>query len=166
MKLYVMRHGPAEEAAASGADADRALTPSGRERVRAVAKRLAEENEEPSSIITSPLVRAVQTAEIVAFASKVGDRGGTVIVAPELAPAGKALALARKLACKGERRVMFVGHEPDLSHLVEALVGRFERPFEKATVVAVHLSSDGERAYLRFVLCGKSLKLDPDARSP
>jgi phosphohistidine phosphatase len=78
MKLYVMRHGPAEDHADSGMDGDRALTANGRDRVRAVAALLVDLNEEPLSIITSPLVRAVQTAEVVASVTVLGDRGGTV----------------------------------------------------------------------------------------
>ena len=66
MKLYVMRHGPAEDDAPTGRDADRALTAAGRERVAAVAKALSEANESPFAILSSPLVRAMQTAEIVA----------------------------------------------------------------------------------------------------
>ncbi len=165
MKLYVLRHGPAEDQARSGVDGDRALSASGRERVRAVAKVLTEEDEAPAEIMTSPLVRAVQTAEIVAIATKLGDRGGTVSVQRELSPGGDAVALARRLASEGQKRVMLVGHEPDLSHLAEALLGgSFEHPFEKGMVVGLHLSSDSPRARLRFVLDSKMLRLDPDAR--
>jgi phosphohistidine phosphatase len=166
MKLYVMRHGPAEDQSASGADADRALTPSGRERVRAVAKVLVGASEEPLHVTTSPLVRAVQTAEIVALVTKLNDREGTLDVRRELQPGGDAAPLARSLAAAGQRRVMFVGHEPDLSELVVTLLGSFERAFEKAMVVGLHLPSDGGRARLRFVVDPKGLHLDPDARSP
>jgi len=96
VKLYVLRHGPAEEQAASGFDGDRALSAPGRERVRAVAKVLTEEGEEPAEVVTSPLVRAVQTAEIVAVVTKLSDRGGTVTVMRDLAPGGDAVALNKK----------------------------------------------------------------------
>jgi phosphohistidine phosphatase len=164
VKLYVLRHGPAEDQAASGVDGDRALSPSGRERVRAVAKVLTAEGEEPAEVVTSPLVRAVQTAEIVAVMTKLSDRGGTVIVLRDLAPGGDAVALARRLASEGQKRVMLVGHEPDLSHLVEALLGSFEHSFDKAMVVGLQLASGSPRARLRFVLDPKTLRLDPDAR--
>jgi|HubBroStandDraft_1064217.scaffolds.fasta_scaffold213880_2 phosphohistidine phosphatase len=164
MKLYVMRHGPAEDQAASGIDEDRALSTPGRERVRAVAKILTAEGEEPAQVVTSPLVRAVQTAEIVAIATKLSDRGGTVTVLRDLAPGGEAETLAWRMASEGQKRVMFVGHEPDLSQLAAALLGTFERPFDKATVVAIHLSPGEPRGRLRFVLDPKALRLDPDAR--
>src|SRR5438105_4266876 len=81
MKLYVMRHGPAADDSATGRDADRALTAGGRERVAAVAKALLDAGEAPAAILTSPLVRAVETAEIVAEVTKLA---GSVEVRREL----------------------------------------------------------------------------------
>ena len=79
MKLYVMRHGPAEDHHAAG-DAARALTTSGRERVRQVAELLVTEGEAPKHIVSSPLVRALQTAEIVHAQAKVGAYAFTTLV--------------------------------------------------------------------------------------
>jgi phosphohistidine phosphatase len=165
MKLYVMRHGPAEDQATSGVDADRALTPSGRSRVQAVAETLTLLGEEPLLIVTSPLVRAVQTAEIVALVTKLGDRDGSLEVRRGIAPGGDGAALAHALVAEGRKRVMLVGHEPDLSELVSALVGSFGRGFDKAMVVGVQLPSAAGRGRLRFVLDPKTLKLSPDART-
>jgi phosphohistidine phosphatase len=157
-----MRHGPAEDAAPSGADGDRALTPSGRERVRNVAKALVAAGEGPLRILTSPLVRAVQTAEIVAVVAKLGDRGGSVEVRREVSPGGDATRLVSRLAAEGAKRLMVVGHEPDLSALVANLLGEFSLPFEKAMVVALQLDGEGAHAKLRFVLDPKLLKLQGD----
>lgn len=177
MKLYVMRHGPAEDAAPSGRDGDRALTPSGRERVRNVAKALADHGEEPFFIITSPLVRALQTAEIVASVTGLGDRvrdtnkareagaTGTVEVRREMAPGGDALDLVARLVREGKKRVMLVGHEPDLSFLVGELVGSPPASgMQKAMVVGVKLkpTDDGTEgrgftAAGRFVVDPKTL---------
>jgi phosphohistidine phosphatase len=166
MKLYVMRHGPAEENAASGADGDRALTASGRERVRLVAKALLDLEEAPLHVITSPLVRAVQTAEIVALVTKLGDSDGTVEVRREVAPAGDGASLVAKLSEASTKRVMLVGHEPDLSALVASLSGEFDRPFEKAMIVGLQVpSGGGAKTRLRFVLEPKTLKLSPDCRT-
>lgn len=160
MKLYVMRHGPAEEAADSGIDGDRTLTASGRERVRSVAKALLDAREEPLNVFTSPLVRAVQTAEIVAIVTNLGDRDGTVSARRDIAPGGTGVQLARRLASEGRRRVMLVGHEPDLSDLISTLLGApFDGPFEKAMVVGLHVPSDDGRGRLRFVLEPKTLHL-------
>jgi phosphohistidine phosphatase len=165
MKLYVMRHGPAEEQSNSGVDGDRTLTPSGRTRVQAVAETLSQLGEEPLLVLSSPLVRAVQTAEIVALVTKLGEREGSMEVRRAIAPGGDSAALAHALVAEGRKRVMFVGHEPDLSELVATLVGSFGRAFDKAMVVGLHLPSETGRGRLRFVLEPKTLKLSPDARS-
>lgn len=158
MKLYVMRHGPAEDHAPGGRDDDRALTPAGRERVLAVAEKLFEIGEAPRSIVTSPLVRAVQTAEIVAIAT-LGKRGGSVEARREMAPGGDVLSLARKLTAAGRKRVMLVGHEPDLSAALRGLVGRFDLDFAKAMVAGVQVAANGHPARLRFVLEPRALEL-------
>jgi phosphohistidine phosphatase len=163
MKLYVMRHGPAEDHVESGLDADRPLSASGRDRVCAVARLLVQEHEEPLSILTSPLVRAVQTAEIVALVTGLGDKGGTVDVRRDIAPAGNAVRLVHRLVADGGKRAMLVGHEPDLSALVETLLGSFGRAFEKAMVVGLHLPPDGAHPRLRFVLEPKTLRVVGEA---
>jgi phosphohistidine phosphatase len=166
VKIFVMRHSSAEDNADSGMDSDRALTPSGRDRARAVARLLHELGEEPLQIITSPLVRAVQTAEIVALASKLSDRDGTVSARRELSPGeGGGRALIASLAEAGGKRVMLVGHEPDLSELVTELApGAAPMSFDKAMVVGLYVGPHGEDARLRFVLDPRALKLTVDER--
>jgi phosphohistidine phosphatase len=183
VKLYVMRHGPAEDDAPSGLDSDRALSEAGRKRVRSVARALLDIDEAPLQVVSSPLVRAVQTAEIIAIVTKLDERPGTVEIHRELSPGGDAVALARAFASEGRRRVMLVGHEPDLSGLVSSLLGllglagpagTFDRPFDKAMVVGLQLRANdaasarlpASAARLRFVFDPKTLRLDPDARGP
>jgi phosphohistidine phosphatase len=156
MKLYVMRHGPAEDDAPTGRDADRALTPSGRERVRSVAKALVDADEAPLTVVSSPLVRAVQTAEIVVLTAKLE---GKVEVRREMSPNGDALALVGELFANKRKRVMVVGHEPDLSMLVQRLVHEVpDAGMQKAMVVGIKLSDEGSgmAAKMRFWLDPKS----------
>jgi phosphohistidine phosphatase len=181
MKLYVMRHGPAQDDSPSGRDADRALTPSGRERVAAVAKALDAEGEAPFAILSSPLVRAVETAEIVAEVTHLSRRaredkkaqraGGTgeIEIRRELGMGTEKLALLAELVRAGRKRVMIVGHEPDLSMLVMSLVGKeLEAGMGKGMVVGVKLTADPRvaglefRSTLRFVLDPKSLAWQRD----
>jgi phosphohistidine phosphatase len=181
VKLYVMRHGPAEDTSPTGRDADRALTPEGRERTRAVARALLAEGEAPLTIISSPLVRALQTAEIVAALTNIEERvrdakdtggaTGTVEVRREMAPSGDAIGLVRDLLQSGRKRAMVVGHEPDLSMLVSRLVHRSpDQGMLKSMVVGVKVDIapeakphaerahlEGMTAQLRFVLDPKSL---------
>lgn len=181
MKLYVMRHGPAEDQSDSGHDGDRALTPSGRERVRAVAKLLIELDEAPAAIITSPLVRAVQTAEIIAVVTQLAQAKGIVEARREMSPSGATVKLVGALVAEGRKRTMLVGHEPDLSELVATLLGKdsLHRSFDKAMVVGLHVASlsapassraahpgSDLRAKLRFILDPKALRLNPDVRTP
>jgi phosphohistidine phosphatase len=164
MKLYVMRHGPAEEQAASGQDSDRALTAAGRERVRGVAKRLVDEEEAPLLIVSSHLVRSLQTAEIVAAATKLTERGGLVETRRELAPGGDGTALVRALFAQKKKRVMLVGHEPDLSSLITRLVGEpVPVPMDKGMIVGLQVRGP-EDVGLRFVLEPKALTFSIDSR--
>jgi phosphohistidine phosphatase len=167
LKLYLMRHGPAEDHADSGMDSDRSLTASGRDRVRGVAKLLVELDEQPLEVLTSPLVRAVQTAEIVALVTKLGDREGNVQARRELSPGGEGAAgLVLSLASSGHKRVMVVGHEPDLSELAAGLVSKGSpHGFDKAMVVGLSVGPSGDSSRLRFVLDPRALKLDPDLRA-
>lgn len=166
-----MRHGPAEDSAASGRDFDRALTPPGRERVRDVARALEKENEAPHVIVSSPLVRALQTAEIVAALTSLTDRGGAVETRRELAPGGAAVDLIRELVSQKRKRVLLVGHEPDLTTLVAHLSGHvLGLGMQKAMVVGLATPKEGEPpgetlARLRFVLDPKSLTMTPDERA-
>lgn len=141
-----MRHGPAEDVAASGRDFDRALTNSGRERVRRVAEELQRRDEAPKLILTSPLVRALQTAEIVASVSPPLE---SLSVRREIAPGGDMADLLREQLALGARRVMVVGHEPDVSSLVAGFIPGWTAGFEKAMVVGLRLRA-GEPTELRF----------------
>ena len=97
MKLFVMRHGPAEDESPSGRDHDRVLSPKGRGRVHAVALALIEASERPGVIVTSPLARALQTAEIVAAALGRVGKEPTLTVRRELEPGGASKAFMDEL---------------------------------------------------------------------
>jgi phosphohistidine phosphatase len=156
-----MRHGPAADSSPSGSDAERDLTASGRERVRAVAQALAAQNELPLLVVSSPLVRTLQTAELIAA------RAGTEVLVStrrELAPGGNALSLVTELRLANHRRVMLVGHEPDVTILANALgIGPFPRGFMKGMVVGLSVPDANEdagarlSARMRFVLDPKTL---------
>lgn len=161
MKIAIMRHGPAEDDAASGRDFDRALTAKGRDRVRDVAKALVAAGEAPREIVTSPLVRARETAASVL--EVIGER--PVEIARGMEPGRDALGLVTTLFHEGRDEVLLVGHEPDLSDLVSVLCG-FSPPqgMLKGMVVSVELTPDtsegrGFASSARFVLDPKTLVL-------
>lgn len=115
MQLILFRHGIAEDRAADGTDASRALTAEGVEKTRAAAAGLARLIERPDAILTSPKVRAMQTAQIV------GEALGRP---PEVlhALAGESVERVHQaLARRREALLIAVGHEPTLSRLIERL---------------------------------------------
>lgn len=153
MRLYVVRHGPAEDTSPSGRDFDRALTDSGRERVREVARRLRAEDEVPRVILTSPLVRALQTAEVIAAELDVQH----VETTRELAPGGDSVALVKTLVNQKRKRAMLVGHQPDLTVLIEDVTGAsFPTDMLKGMVVGLRANEEAKIS-LRFILDPKTL---------
>ncbi|HEV2177750.1 MAG TPA: phosphohistidine phosphatase SixA [Terriglobia bacterium] len=120
-ELYFMRHAAA--LAGDGSvfdDAKRPLTPDGKAKLKQIAGGLRRLGFPVDWIVTSPLVRAVETAEIVA--ESVGDV--PVDFCDALRPGGAAEALVAFLAKQPVRkRILLVGHEPGLSELAARLLG-------------------------------------------
>ena len=144
MRLLVIRHAIAEdrdEWAFSGKpDHERPLTDKGRDRMRQGVRGLREIVPRLDLIATSPLVRAVQTAEIVA-----DEYGGMELVtAGELAPENAPeLMLPWLRAHEMDTTVAVVGHEPHLGFLVGwLLTGRHESFVELKKGSAVMLEFD------------------------
>jgi phosphohistidine phosphatase len=146
MHLYVMRHGPSEGDSPTGRDFDRRLTPSGAATVEAMAKELASRGEAVSQVISSPLVRAVQTAEIV---RRVLGVESDIEIREELAPSEGSLDLVYELS-KSEVSALIVSHAPDVSDLVAMLTERRAGSFSAGMIVAVDVS--GRIASVRFVI--------------
>ena len=123
-ELYLMRHGPAGQRGSLGIQADdglRALTDVGRKKMLRVAHGLRKLPVRLDWVVTSPLVRAKETAEIVA---KVLAPEAPLTECEALASGGSTQALLSFLAEHAERsRVLLVGHEPDLSLLAGHLMG-------------------------------------------
>lgn len=121
MILYFLRHGRADERQPDGRDEDRQLSEEGVTQLRAAAPVWRRLNLRPDVIVTSPLPRAVRTAELLAEGLG-ADEPPTV--ANRLAPGASWSDFGRCLADHPDaRRVVFVGHEPDLSHAVTLLTG-------------------------------------------
>lgn len=121
-ELYIMRHGIAGERGAQYPDdAKRPLTPEGKKKLREVVAGLAQFGVELDWIVSSPLVRARETAEIVAE----GLGAHTPLdLCDALSPGGEPEALIKFLAKHTNRtRVLVSGHEPDLSELAARLIG-------------------------------------------
>lgn len=120
MKLVIVRHATAVERDGEIPEEWRYLTPEGRAFFRKTARTLAKEGVKPDLILTSPLLRAVQTADILGEAL---PYDGSLLARGELRPGFDLAALQRLLAeFQGHKELVLVGHEPDLSSLVAALL--------------------------------------------
>ena len=118
MELYFFRHGEAQPPSAGGTDEARDLTDAGRQAVRTLADALLRAGLHPDAICTSPLIRARQTGEIL------GDVLGITPQADERLRCGAALGDIQAIAAdRGLARILFVGHEPDLSTITHQLTG-------------------------------------------
>ena len=130
MQLLVVRHAiaedPAEYAQRHPDDAGRPLTADGRKKMRKAARGLRTLVPELDALATSPLTRAVQTAEILAEEFD----GPTPVQAASLAPAQPLSALAEWLDRERRRDVVaIVGHEPSLSRAVSWFLSGTDRSF-------------------------------------
>ena len=117
MQLLFLRHGPAEARNDwRGDDEERPLSAQGKLLVADVAFSLTRQQTRPAVILTSPFLRAKQTAEIVS--EHLGD-GTQVLVDDRLAPGLGPKQLAKILRNYGDNAVlMLVAHDPDVSELV------------------------------------------------
>jgi phosphohistidine phosphatase len=145
MKLYLLRHGKADWPAWEKPDDERPLTEEGKNEVAAVAKMLARLEIAPA-IVTSPLPRASQTADI---AGK--HLSQKVRVDPLLRPGFDADALSRLLQDFSGDSLMIVGHEPDFTQTILRLTGARAK-LSKAAVALIELNPTSMKGELRWLV--------------
>ena len=158
MNLYLVRHADAEKTSPGIKDKDRKLTREGKERISAAAHRWTSFTSHPDYICTSPYVRAVETAEIIADAfgydkEIIKDNGlasGSLIK--------NLITLVNSL--EGED-ILIVGHQPDLSEHVSDLIsskGAFVE-FKKAAIAKISFNGKVSlsKGYLEFLIPSDTL---------
>jgi phosphohistidine phosphatase len=161
MELYLVRHGIAVESGGGIADTSRPLTEKGRRRFQKTARAFGKLGHRLDLILTSPLVRAVQTAEILAGATDHGE----VAVLEELDQKFDAEAVRAAIAARVGKAgaVAVVGHEPQLSMLLSALSGvpQADLDLKKGAVVRLDASTltDGASASPRWWLKPKGTRV-------
>jgi phosphohistidine phosphatase len=122
-ELYIIRHGIAVDRGSAGFsdDSKRPLTADGKKKMKEIMAGLVKAGFDLDWIVTSPLVRARETAQIVA--EELGTRV-PLDLCDALRPGGSPESLITFLAKHANRkRVLVVGHEPDLSELAARLIG-------------------------------------------
>ena len=150
MHLYFLRHGAADWPDWNRPDNERPLTKAGRKELDRVGELLARLEADPVLILTSPLPRAAQTADIAAE-----HLGVRVHEEKMLAPGFRAQDLKRLRRKYPQQILMLVGHEPDFSSVIASLTGGNVK-LPKGGVALVELA-DG-KGQLRWLLPAKVAK--------
>ena len=158
MNLYLLRHGVAADPGATGCedDSERPLIPKCERRLRAAAAAMKKLGLSFDLILSSPFLRARQTAEIVAGELRLKKR---LEIFDELVPGGNSRALMQALSelKPAPENVLLVGHEPHLSRLISLLVSG------NADAAAIEMKKGGlcklEAAELRNGQCARLIWL-------
>lgn len=155
MRLYTLRHGLAGDRTKwQGDDAERPLTAQGKKKMAREAKRFCVLGIAPDAILTSPFVRAYQTAEII------GDELDIRVEEDHrLAPGFSIDCLADILRERaGANGLLLVGHEPDLSQVVGNLIGGGRVVMKKGGVACIDLPNPASlQGELLWLLSPKTL---------
>jgi phosphohistidine phosphatase len=158
MELYILRHAVAVSRETRGFphDSDRPLTDKGRSKLRRVVRGMKALGLSFDAILTSPYLRARQTAELVADELGAGTK---VQRTPHLAPDGNPRALITLITSRSaaHANILVVGHEPYLSQLISVLVSGDERTLitmKKAALckLAIQTPRYGRCASLEWLL--------------
>jgi phosphohistidine phosphatase len=136
LELYLLRHAHAGDSAKwDGPDSERPLSPKGRRQAERLGAFLAERGFAPDAIVTSPKVRARQTAQLVAdalgIAIAVDDRLGGPLDPDDVGD------IAERA---GGTSVVLVGHDPDFSELCAALSGTEYLPMKKGALARIDMT--------------------------
>jgi phosphohistidine phosphatase len=129
VQVFLVRHAKAEP---GEPDALRALSPRGREQARELGRGLAGDGVHPTAVLSSPLLRARETAEEIARAT-----GSSVETDERLAP-GATVDDLRDATAGRDGPLVVVGHQPDCGQIVGELTGE-EPPFPTAGLCVVEL---------------------------
>lgn len=157
MKVYCLRHGVAVEPEAwSGSDFDRPLTREGCDRMEREAKAIEELSLDLDCIVTSPLLRAKQTAAIVA--ARLGMRSA-VVEDPRLASGFNFERFGAILSAHpAAGALMLVGHEPTMSETIGRAIGGGNIELKKAALAGIEIANAGApRGMLLFLIPPKVL---------
>jgi phosphohistidine phosphatase len=165
MELYLLRHGLAVERGTAGFEDDftRPLTPKGRRQLRKTVGAMKQLTRGVDLILSSPLLRAKQTADIIAGEWHLKKR---LKYSNALAPGGATSILLRQLDREypAPEKILLVGHEPDLSRLVSLLITGgplLQMDFKKGGLCKLEADKlwAGQCATLDWLLSPRQLRL-------
>ncbi len=146
MELYLIRHGIAAERGTYANDAERPLTGKGRQKTQKVAQRLYDMGLRLDLILTSPFIRAFQTAEILKNVGLTQQVEESSHLAPEGNIQDWLSWLSQWRNSSLEKYLALVGHQPNLGDWAELLVwGNITGQIrvKKAGVIGLNLTNTG-----------------------
>jgi phosphohistidine phosphatase len=154
MQLYILRHGIAEDGKPGGDDSDRALTPDGKKKLRDVLRLAMKAGVAPELMISSPYVRAIETAEI---AKEVLGYKEQLLRTDALIPSSDPESVWEEVrAHRNAAQLMLVGHEPLLSRVGGFLLAAPSMfiDLKKAGILRIDLESFGQqpRGILKWMI--------------
>ena len=137
MNVYLLRHGEAgKHSAWQGDDSLRPLTKEGITMMRRQAKNLAFWDLEIDVLISSPFTRAIQTAEIVGSALNLEVIQSDMLASMEFGPAQLGHLINQYTKAKN---IMVVGHEPDFSQTISAVIGGADLELHKGGLARIEI---------------------------
>lgn len=151
MRIFLVRHADADAEIPEGlGDEARALTSKSRMVIQAHFSALAERLQNINLILTSPLVRAVQTAQILSFALQYE---GVLKAHRSLLPDMPVGTLDPVLAEHAGQNLVLVGHQPSMGALASHLLGMqsFPKPVNPGTIIGIEKPDDAEPAQARLL---------------
>jgi phosphohistidine phosphatase len=144
MDLYIIRHADAQSLGEGGIenDADRPLTKEGTAQSNSLAQTLQRHGVHLDHIITSPLLRARQTAE--GLLENLAPPKPGLHLCDQLVPGGKRKKLTRFLCSIDSQSLAIVGHMPDLGVYIGWLIGstKAQTDLAKAGVACIHFDDE------------------------
>lgn len=162
MEIYILRHGIAVQRGTPGyPDDDRPLTDEGIDKMKTGAKGIARIAGAFDVIISSPLIRALDTAKITA---KAAGYTGEIVITELLIPGAPMGSLFRYIdEYRDKEKVLLVGHEPQLGFIASRLLGTNDSVimFKKGGICRIDISNAafGEKGILIWSLTPKQLRM-------
>jgi phosphohistidine phosphatase len=157
MEVYILRHGIAEERRVGRADSTRKLTGAGKVKLRQVLETARAAGAQPSLILASPYVRAVETAEMAAEILGCAD---PIVQTDALLPSSPLQAVWRLIReHAGQAAILLAGHEPLLSETASFLLGASAASIDlkKGALLRIDLDrvDEAPRGVLQWLLTAK-----------
>lgn len=151
LTIWLARHGEAVNPEDATSDYGRVLTDAGRQQLVGMTSWLTSREAPPELFLHSPLVRARQTAEVIA--SVAGADPGSIRVENRLSPGIDTEALLKALSDTMAERILCVGHQPDTSRCLAEMIGGGNFQYSPGTIARIEFSGPiiCGAGYLRWI---------------